>query len=67
MDINEYDKTLLETLKEGSKYLHMGSSPVLAIESAFKMCGLGLTIMADNDIHITQKGLEELEATNESD
>ena len=58
--INEYDKMLLATLKEGSKYLNIGDSPVTAIESAFKLCDLGLVRMVDSDLYITEKGLEEL-------
>ena len=59
-ELSEYDLSLLRTLKEKEKFLHMGSSPVSAISSAFKMCELEFISMNEGWLNITIKGLEKL-------
>lgn len=61
--MDDYDRSLLESLREGPKVLHMGSSPVSAIDRGFRLINDGYLHM-DHDgwVSLTQKGREIIDS-----
>lgn len=63
--LSEVELMLLKSLKDGSKIVHLGQSPVAAIAAAWKFEAMGLvtTIASGNscwEIALTTKGFQEV-------
>jgi hypothetical protein len=56
----ESERSLLQSLMSGPKHLHMGVSPISAIEACFKMIDYGWVEMKGDLVIITKEGKEVL-------
>jgi Mn-dependent DtxR family transcriptional regulator len=61
--LDDYDKNLLKSVKAKAKYLHIGYSPVSAIDRGFRLANEGYLHIKDGWVTITPKGLEALNET----
>lgn len=56
-ELDEYDFQLLESVLIQDRYLHMGKSPVTAIQKCWELCDMEfLTLKVGGWVSITDKG-----------
>jgi len=67
--LSQYELDLLKSLKEGPKVVHLGRSPVSAIDTAFRLESLKFIITLQSEhswwkVGITEAGLKRLEVND---